>query len=132
MKTCGRCRVSKPYDAFNKHKRDGYDFYCKPCKKERHTEWRKANPEKAAAIYAKAARKQNYGITQSEYEELLLIHGSTCSLCLEDKPKLVIDHDHATGKVRGLICHKCNNGLGAFRDDVELLQKAIRYLKEYE
>lgn len=75
------------------------------------------------------------------YEELVKRQGEVCAIC--GKPETVkiapsqgggisrlsIDHDHNTGKVRGLLCHNCNNGIGRFMDDVEFMLKAIRYLR---
>lgn len=82
--------------------------------------------------------KRNYGITHSQYQEMLKEQDSKCFLCdgpgfLMDKAKhklnLVVDHCHTTGKVRGLLCHNCNRALGLFKDNQEVLLKAVDYLK---
>lgn len=84
--------------------------------------------------------KSDFGITPEEFEKILENQGGGCAICgakqtnvttrkEKIEKKLYIDHDHETGKVRGILCHHCNFGLGQFRDDPELLRKAISYLK---
>lgn len=79
--------------------------------------------------------KQKYGIGLLEYREMYSNQNGKCLICNELKPNngkngLVIDHCHNKGHVRGLLCSNCNTGLGQFKDDIVLLQKAIDYLKE--
>lgn len=73
-----------------------------------------------------------YGITLAAYEDILDRQGGKCAIC--DKApaerRLVIDHDHRTGAIRGLLCASCNVGVGMFRDHVGLLRKAIDYLSK--
>lgn len=81
----------------------------------------------------KAFIKRTYGITYEEYTNLLEKQNYSCSICDSEVSnlkftKLCVDHDHKTGKVRGLLCSKCNHGLGLFNDDTSLLNKAIKYL----
>lgn len=83
--------------------------------------------------------QRTYGITFSDYRRLFSKQGGKCAICRcappsgvidEDaKVTLCVDHDHATGEVRGLLCGNCNSGLGMFRDSTESLQNAIEYLK---
>lgn len=73
----------------------------------------------------------SYGLTQDAYDALLEEAQGRCAVCGVEEP-LRIDHNHTTGKVRGLLCHNCNVGLGHFCDDPKLLKKAIDYLKERE
>lgn len=65
---------------------------------------------------------------------MYLEQGGCCAICgePEGKDRLVVDHDHTTGKVRGLLCRTHNVGLGHFGDSTALLQAAINYLREYE
>ena len=76
--------------------------------------------------------RRQYGITLEQYNEMLIDQDYKCAICgNEDEVegrKLAIDHCHKTKKVRGLLCGKCNRGLGLFYDDLELLQNAISYL----
>lgn len=72
-----------------------------------------------------------YGLTLDGYNQLLASQNQSCAICKQTCPsgkKLAVDHDHATSEVRGLLCLNCNNGLGRFRDDPELLTRAIEYL----
>jgi len=76
---------------------------------------------------------KKYGITLSEYDEILESQGGVCAICGSDDPqgkgaRFHVDHCHETGEVRGLLCHFCNIGLGHFKDSREALQSAINYL----
>ena len=76
---------------------------------------------------------KNYGITLVQYEEMHLQQEGKCKICGihqdELNKKLVVDHDHNTNIIRGLLCDKCNRGLGHFNDDFNLLSKALKYLE---
>lgn len=78
--------------------------------------------------------KRLYGITLEEYNILLEAQNSKCAICKinasEFKKDLAVDHCHTTGAVRGLLCTKCNPGLGYFQDSTELLKAAIEYLND--
>lgn len=81
--------------------------------------------------------KRNYDLTVEQYLDLAEKQGFVCAIC--HKPNfamkdchsgiLVVDHDHKTGKVRGLLCHNCNRALGLFQDDTSYMYRALRYLK---
>ena len=74
---------------------------------------------------------RRYGLTLEDYEKMLEEIGYECPICSSshfNKP-LVVDHNHLTLEVRGLICHNCNSGIGFLRDCPNLLQKALQYLK---
>jgi hypothetical protein len=73
-------------------------------------------------------RKQKYGVTDEWYNELLLNQDGRCAICYADDCALEIDHCHGTGKVRGLLCHHCNAGLGHFKDSVHSLKNAIKFI----
>lgn len=80
--------------------------------------------------------KRTYGMSFKDYEEMLFAQDGKCAICKAEPPKdqhktrLNIDHCHASGKVRGLLCDCCNRALGLMRDNTELLQKAIQYLNK--
>lgn len=81
-----------------------------------------------------AQRKYIYGLTQAEFDALLAAQGFRCAICRTPNSAgavgldWIVDHDHATKEVRGLLCEFCNIGLGRFRDDPEVLQRAAEYL----
>lgn len=98
--------------------------------------WQRENAEKYARIHYKAMLRQRckkFGITIDDYFGMLIAQAGACKLCgrneLENGRDLAIDHCHATGKVRGLLCHPCNTVLGHVQDDAALLQKMIEYIK---
>jgi hypothetical protein len=127
----------------------------KPSRAEYNKAWRAQNPEKTKLYYARyAARQQKwyeehhaeqvsynqdyhcrkkYGISFTEKLEMLTAQGGMCSICKTKKPgtkhEWVVDHDHKTNAVRQILCHPCNLLLGAARDDITILQRAIDYLK---
>jgi hypothetical protein len=74
--------------------------------------------------------RRNYGIGLERYEEMVLATGGRCPICLCRVRKWCVDHDHFSGKVRGVLCTTCNVGLGHFaRDDIVILKRAIEYLR---
>ena len=114
---CSSCDTRKPLSEFHFNLVTNLPLYqCKECSK-----WDK--------------RAKAYGISREGYEELLKKQGGLCVCCRKPRtgtasyPDLVVDHDHATGAVRGLLCPECNKGLGAFQDSKEALEGAIRYLE---
>ncbi len=81
----------------------------------------------------KAALRRNYGITPEQYNTMLKMQHGVCAICHERPSKfaLAVDHDHKTGKLRKLLCSRCNTGLGMFRDDPRLIAQALIYLAEH-
>lgn len=105
-------------------------------------EWKRRRPhlvklsqEKHKEAKRHSSRKYRYGITKEQYEERLLNQKNCCAICLSTEvgrkhTAFHVDHNHYTGKIRGLLCDKCNRGLGYFNDDPDVLQKAVEYLIE--
>jgi len=71
---------------------------------------------------------RQYKLTSEEYQQLWSSQNGRCAIC-EAVGRLVIDHCHNTGAVRGLLCFNCNNALGRFRDDIMVVRKAVSYLE---
>ena len=118
-----RCKASRAYRSSHKEEYAAQ----KKC-------YRQAHREKYAAYlreYRKTHRdghlQDRYGITEAEYERLRTAQHGCCAICGQ-KAKLCVDHDHATGKVRGLLCHNCNRALGGFKDRLDSLRNAVKYL----
>jgi hypothetical protein len=99
----------------------------------KYKKWCQDNPEEAQEKSRKASYKKDYGITIGDYDEMFLQQAGKCAICGTTKPTakrshFAVDHDHFTGKVRGLLCHHFNSGIGYLKDDIKLLASAIQYL----
>lgn len=114
------------------HYRSGF---CEECYKQRQESKRDTyNSEAGQRHYF----KKTYGITLEEYKSMFYNQCGRCLICgrdgqdginVEKSMRLHVDHDHATGEIRGLLCNDCNRGLGCFKDNPEWLSKAALYLK---
>lgn len=158
MKTCVRCNTEKDLDDFpvRKQGKQGRGTHCWPCHRERDAEysrnWRKNNPERRAAIQAAynqgptklgQNRKWRFGLSPESVEALLEAQGGVCGLCRREFSggETFVDHDHAccpgrTQKtcgqcVRAILCRRCNQGLGYFFDDPQLLRAAADYIERH-
>lgn len=78
----------------------------------------------------RALLKREYGLTPEEYECLYQQQDGACAICGKQGDLLCVDHCHDSKKIRGLLCRNCNHGIGQFKDDAGLLEKAIAYLKQ--
>lgn len=76
--------------------------------------------------------RTEYGITLVQYERLFEKQSGGCAICGRNQKRLCVDHDHISGRVRGLLCNSCNNGLGRFKDNPKSLRKAADYLESEE
>lgn len=74
---------------------------------------------------------RNYGITYEQYLERYNSQGGICPICKIFRLVLSVDHDHKTNKIRGLVCNKCNTGMGHLKDNIKNLKNAIIYLEKY-
>lgn len=136
-KTCSRCKEEKLAELFPKaaRSRDGLHTWCKACMSWNTLRWKKANPgyvekrtENGVMRYSR-----RYGVEPEDYFALLAGQGGVCAICRQ-APKqgpLHIDHDHADGRVRGLLCRPCNLGLGNFGDDPDRITAAMAYLMQH-
>jgi hypothetical protein len=100
--------------------------------------WAKANPEKIQARNRRAGLKR-LGITTEDYDRMMVEQNGVCAICRKPESAkgpsgqiklLAIDHDHVTNRVRGLLCQKCNHGIGQLKDDPLLLRAAADYLEK--
>ena len=133
MKNCNNCKTDLPVDSFgsDKSRKDGKSIYCLRCRAELARTARYSKPERGRTY----SRYRRYGITKEEYDRLNTEQSGLCAICGTDVPgrnhlTLYIDHDHKTGKVRGLLCCDCNLLLGYAKDDKTVLLKSIKYLEE--
>ncbi len=157
-KVCTKCKLEKLETEFIKRSRstDGLASWCKACTRKLSKKLYDSNLERERARgrsrpftdELKATRQRyavrnkekirikhiirKYGISAEKYEQMISSQNGCCALCSEKAESLVIDHNHKTGKVRALLCHKCNLGLGQFRESPETLIKAIQYLDHFK
>ncbi|MFE2230232.1 endonuclease VII domain-containing protein [Streptomyces kronopolitis] len=114
-KLCRTCGEIKPHGEWHRNATasDGLSTRCKACR----------------AVQGRASHlKRHYGLTVAERDTMLKEQFGICPICLEPGPKHV-DHDHDTGKVRGVLCFNCNSALGKLRDDPDAMRRAIAYLE---
>ena len=115
FKRCSGCRQVKKLEEFHKNQRhaDGYMGYCKPCRKDM-----------ARATHL----RRMYGLDELGLSELIAAQCGVCAIC-ELRAAVHVDHDHSSGKVRGVLCFRCNVAIGHLDDDPALMRSAIRYLE---
>lgn len=101
---CTSCKRVRPHDAYTA----GNPRTCRDCKRFHHL-------------------RRKYGLTRESYDAMMVKQNGLCAICVRRDPKYV-DHDHATGKVRGLLCQPCNTALGAFYEAAEIFARAVTYL----
>lgn len=95
--------------------------------------YRVMNAEQIAAKNRDRWLKYNYNLTQDDYVVMLEAQGGVCKICGKTSQigrRLAVDHCHTTGLVRGLLCENCNVGIGKLKEDISILESAIKYLKE--
>jgi hypothetical protein len=124
-KWCPDCGAVRPLTEFVRtvRTRSGYSAYCKPC----HNTRSRVSREKVGGSRSYHLTRR-YGITAAEADHLLRLQGGLCAIC-KIAPAQHVDHDHATGAVRALLCFNCNGGLGQFKDDPAVLRAAAEYVR---
>ena len=154
LKYCSGCKMNKSLDNFHKNKscKDGYSCYCKPCsckyqseyyhlhkstklieqRKYRQTEKGKRNRKRAMW------KCRGINISYERYLELLKEQNGRCAICKNPESfklfgkirSLVVDHNHNTKKIRGLLCSACNTAIGLLKEDRQLLLNVIKYIEK--
>lgn len=143
VKICNKCKAEKSWDDFSRRSENGRPTaYCKTCTNEYkkqwvadnyqhhldwNARWREKHAEKLKLFHRKHWLKRKYDMTLEQYEALFEKQGGKCAICRQREPE-VVDHDHVTNEVRGLLCHMCNKGLGMFRENGIILMNATLYL----
>ncbi len=140
--TCSSC--GKNYETKGRRKCSDGLLRCRTCRNKRqrrsfvekhgvsqYEKYQKENPH-----YRKRTRewvlKSRYRLDPAEYESLLKNQGDVCAICRGKQfigHSFCVDHNHETGEVRGLLCHKCNRALGAFQESTEVVERALHYLR---
>lgn len=138
MKKCSKCGQEKSLHEFyaGKSYYSGFSCWCKDCERQR---WRNQPLEyrkKRLTQYRKNMLRRQYGLSQEDYNKLLMRQNGVCAICSKPETKwirgalshLCVDHNHITGKVRGLLCYACNLLIGRANEDVHILDNAKEYL----
>lgn len=137
-RTCSKCSTAKDITefAYSPHCLRGRRGTCKACVSADEKLRDKSHRDSATYEYKRRERfRRKYGITIAEYEQMLTSQQGLCAICRKPDAGwnrgnvMVVDHDHVTGAVRGLLCHWCNSLLGQARDNVDVLTAAIAYLQ---
>jgi Autographiviridae endonuclease VII len=141
---CAKCEFEGNIDQFTKDKR-GWTGYCKSCSAAISRAYRKNHPDKIHITNQKQyyendgqikSRKREllkkYGMTYEEYQALGVAQNNKCKICNQPSNDgiLRVDHNHTTGKVRGLLCDTCNRAIGLLKDDPTVLEKAAQYIRD--
>lgn len=143
-KKCVICEQILPLSAFSPLPvaRLGVRSECRKCACEKQMAWQDQNPDKVLNVRL----RKKFGITLDEYNDMLAEQGGVCAICgnppvianyrktrrqgRQTVPRLVVDHDHVTRKVRGLLCVPCNRGIGFLKDSADIVRFALKYLEE--
>lgn len=139
LRTCHRCQRELPFSEFHRESRNstGLQRWCRTCANSWRREYYRATPERRrrsnvtkAVYYARNRERlirrnrkteilRKYGLSWEEHERILAAQGGVCALCGASEPRgkgwWHVDHDHATKRVRGLLCHLCNTQLGVYQ-----------------
>ena len=149
MKRCANCEQEKDESEFYKTVGRKYSSsYCKPCQRKRfkntpeknktyHQNWKAEHPASYQLYKLRMMYRKYEGMELETFVEMACAQDNKCAICggsPEDRhrDKLCVDHCHKTGRVRKLLCSTCNNGLGCFKDNEELLMKACNYLMAHK
>jgi hypothetical protein len=158
-KVCSTCKVEKEITEFSKDRteKDGYTYSCKVCRNKRYNEWAKENKDKVRERNAKKSEsrqayyqsergiessrrahlKRKYNMTLEEYDVILESQNGVCDICKEPESYgrasfLAVDHCHNDETIRGLLCNNCNRAIGLLKDNIEVLENAVKYLKKHK
>ena len=120
-KHCNKCNQTKTTSEFStsKNTKDGYQNWCKSCFNKRMKSYN---------------LESRYGITHAEKMQMIKLQNNCCVICnteFKTDKSTHVDHCHKTGQIRAILCHSCNTGLGAFKDSVLILERAIDYKLKY-
>jgi hypothetical protein len=135
MKNCSICKIEKDLSNFVKraNRKSGVQSYCKECHNK------KMKLKDRTEYTRNFDLKKSYGITIDDYNKMFIEQKGCCAICnihlldIKQKTKrnLCVDHDHNTGVIRGLLCDKCNRGIGLLQDNKEIILSAYNYLNNF-
>lgn len=137
MKTCRKCKVNQPKKDFHKRSsaKDGLYSYCKKCTQEISSTSYAKKRGKRCAQFTEYHYKTNYNINYEDFLNLADSQNNCCKICkielvfsTRSSNRAVLDHCHATGKIRGVLCNSCNRALGLLKESKDVLKSALSYL----
>jgi hypothetical protein len=152
MKYCPQCQENKDESLFSKDKKtkSGLCSWCKACQARKVREYRQQphvkeslrqyrkqyqqNPNKRSKLLSNLKNNRylrDYGITSNDKVKMMALQDWKCAICgqrINSSQECCVDHDHVSKKVRNILCHKCNKGLGHFQDNPDFLRRAAGYL----
>lgn len=132
-KRCTVCLAVKPLHAYSRHSgaSDGRHTTCKPCRNVKQREkW--AADRKWESYFRDKGLRRRYGISSEQYEEMRERQGGACAVCRQvPEGNLCVDHSHADGQVRDLLCRSCNSALGLAKENAETLRGLAEYLERW-
>ena len=144
FKTCTKCKETRPIDDFHNDRtgKNGKRSQCRFCVLAANKDWQARNPEHAKECWKRSSNKRyskdvrqkrrlkSYNLSESQYTLLVSFSAGKCNICERELgTKEHIDHCHDSGKVRGLLCVKCNTAIGLLNDDAALMRRAIEYIE---
>lgn len=134
VKTCRKCGHSKPLVEMVSAGKDKWATLCKLCRKA-HERARYAASKAVVTNNRRKMLKSKWGMEPADFDRMLAEQGGACAVCsgpTKAGHHYCIDHCHTTGKIRGLLCHDCNMGIGKLGDTAASVAKALAYLNEFE
>ena len=140
-RVCNRCEKFLPWEDFSINKKGLNDrkSICKVCSNKSQKLLYKTRQSEDPEAFSLKSRHQmlykNYGLLPEDYDRMHSEQKGLCKICERperSKDWLYVDHCHNTGEVRGLLCGTCNSGIGQLCDSIEVLERAIAYLKKYK
>lgn len=133
MKICRTCKVEKPLSSFYKHPetKDRLRSECKECWNKSSLDYYSLNKTEINEKRKDYHFRSNYGLSREDVERMKDEQNGLCAICKEFQP-LVVDHDHVSGKVRKLLCNRCNLAVGYLRDNPGWAEKAAAYLERHK
>ena len=137
-KVCTKCKIEKDITNFNSRggsQKHLYKSRCKECLNNFNQKWRLENMDKVRVYRAKdkwtlKKRTSRLGMTVDEFWNMYESQEGKCAICLQDiaAENSAIDHNHDSGKIRGILCKSCNRGIGLLKDEAQVLNRAYKYL----
>lgn len=130
-KRCTRCNEVKTASEFSKRYARSLVSWCKACHAEERR--KRYDTDKAYVQHLQCT----YGLSVEQYMEMYAAQGGRCAACrdrleLRTRSRVAVDHDHATGKIRGLLCNSCNSALGMLRDESRRVRSLLRYIQRFD